>query len=338
MRVDAKLAHTTLRDVPAIAAAAERVGFDGLWMSETNHDPFLAVALAAAHTTRIALGTAVALAFTRSPTTLAYSAWDLAQLSGGRFTLGLGTQVRGHITRRFGMPWDPPAPKLREVIGAIREVWAAWDRGTPPAFRGRYFTISLMTPLFTPPGPTPPGLSVQIAGVGPRMCRLAGEVADGFHLHPLHTRRYLQEVALPQIEAGLRQSGRPRGACPIVASTFVAMGNATEVADGLREIRRRIAFYASTPAYRPMLALHGWEGIGERLSRHAARGEWEAMPALVTDEMLDAYAIWGTPAEAAARAHERYAGVVDRLTPYEAYQPGVRDGVWRDLIDRLRAA
>ncbi len=337
MRIDARIAYTNLREVPAIATAAERLGFDGLWTSETNHDPFLALALAAAHTSRITLGTAVALALTRSPTTLAHTAWDLAQLSGGRFTLGLGTQVKGHITRRFGLSWDPPAPKLREVIGAIREVWAAWDRGGAPAFRGRYFNITLMTPLFTPPGPTPGGLSVQIAGVGPRMCRLAGEVADGFHVHPLHTRRYLREVVLPQIDAGLSRSGRPRSACQIVTSTFVAMGNAAEVAAGLQEIRRRVAFYASTPAYRPLLTLHGWDEIGERLSRHAARAEWDAMPRLVTDEMLDACAIWGTPADVADRAREAYAGVADRFTPYEPYQPGGRDAIWRDLLDRVRS-
>jgi probable F420-dependent oxidoreductase len=296
------------------------------------------MALAAANTTRITLGTAVALAFTRSPTTLAHTAWDLAQLSSGRFRLGLGTQVKGHITRRFGMAWDPPAPKLREVIGAIREVWRAWETGGAPAFRGRYFNISLMTPLFTPPGPTPPGLTVQIAGVGPRMCRLAGEVADGFHIHPLHTGRYLREVALPQIEAGLGRSGRPRSACQIVASTFVAMGTAAEVAAGLQEVRRRIAFYASTPTYRPMLALHGWSEVGERLSRHAVRGEWDAMPRLVPDEMLRACAMWGTPPEVAVQAREAYAGVVDRFTAYEAYEPGARDAAWRDLIDRMRDA
>jgi probable F420-dependent oxidoreductase len=336
MHIDAKIAHSTLHDVPAIATGAERVGFDGLWTSETNHDPFLATALAAASTSRVTLGTAVALAFTRSPTTLAHTAWDLAQLSGGRFVLGLGTQVKGHITRRFGLAWDPPAPKLREVIGAIREVWRAWDTGGMPAFRGRYFNISLMGPLFTPPGPTPPGLSIQIAGVGPRMCRLAGEVADGFHIHPLHTLRYLREVVLPEIGAGLKRSGRERGACQIVASTFVAIGNASEVEAGLHEIRRRIAFYASTPTYRPMLTLHGWNEIGERLSRHAARREWDAMPALVTDDMLRACAIWGTPDEVAVRAREMYDGIADRFTAYEPYQPGARDAVWRDLVERFR--
>jgi probable F420-dependent oxidoreductase len=337
MHVDAKLAYTTLHDVPTIAIAAERLGFDGLWTSETNHDPFLAMTLAAANTAQMTLGTAVALAFTRSPTTLAHTAWDLAHLSGGRFRLGLGTQVKGHITRRFGLAWDPPAPKLREVIGAIREVWRAWDVGGMPAFRGRYFNISLMTPLFTPSGPTPTGLSIQIAGVGPRMCRLAGEIADGFHMHPLHTGRYLREVVLPEIDAGLGRSGRPRSACPIVASTFVAMGTASEVSAGLAEIRRRIAFYASTPTYRPMLTLHGWSEVGERLSRSAARGDWDAMPRLVTDDMLNACAIWGTPSDIATQARERYAGIADRFTVYEPYQPGSRDEVWRDLIDRIRA-
>ena len=246
--------------------------------------------------------------------------------------------MKGHITRRFGLDVGPSAPKLREVIGAIREVWRAWDVGDAPAFRGRYFNISLMTPLFTPPGPMPPGLSIQIAGMGPRMCRLAGEVADGFHIHPLHTLRYLREVVVPEIDAGLSRSGRQRSACEIVASTFVAMGSTSEVADGLQEIRRRIAFYASTPTYRPMLALHGWTEIGERLSRCAARREWDEMPMLVTDEMLNACAIWGTPADVAARGPQIYAGIADGFTAYEPYQPGARDAAWRALIDGVHAS
>lgn len=336
MFVDARLAYGQLTEVPAIAREAEGLGFDGLWTSETDHDPFLGLALAAAHTHRLTLGTAIALAFTRSPTALAYTAWDLAHLSGGRFALGLGSQVRAHITRRFGMPWDPPAPKLRDVIGAIREVWDAWTDRRPLRFQGRYFTLTLMTPFFSPPGPRPPGLRIEIAGVGTRMCTLAGEVADGFHVHPFHTRRYLREVVLPQIEAGLARRGRSRSEISVSASVFAATGTAAEVASGLEEIRRHLSFYASTPTYRHVLELHGWGEIGERLSLLAAQGAWSEMPRLVTNEMLDACAVWGPPDEVAARLRAEYATLADRLATYEAVVPGRRTATWRALLDGLR--
>ncbi len=337
VQFDARLSYRTLHEVAEIAREAERLGFDGLWTSETDHDPFLGAAVAAASSTRITIGTAIALAFTRSPTTLAYTTWDLAQFSGGRFALGLGTQVKAHITRRFGMPWDPPAPKLREVIAAIREVWTAWSERRPLNFRGTYYTLSLMTPFFTPPGPRPPGLRIEIAGVGARMCRLAGEIADGFHVHAFHTRRYFREVVVPQIEAGFARQVRSRQDFRIVGSVFVATGTAAEVTAGLQEIRRHLAFYASTPTYRTVLDLHGWGEIGERLSRLAARGQWDEMPGAVTDEMLAACAIWGTPDEVAARLRAEYGGLVDRLAIYEALVPGQRAHVWRALLDGARA-
>lgn len=332
MKLDARLVFDSLRDVPAIAAAAESLGFDGVWTSETTHDPFLAMALAAAHTQRITLGTAIALAFTRSPTVLAHTAWDLAQLSGGRFVLGLGTQVKAHITRRFGVPWDPPAPKLREVIAAIRAVWAAWAEGKPLNFRGRFFTLSLMTPFFTPPGPSPPGLRIEIAGVGPRMCRLAGEVADGLHVHPFHTRRYLREVIMPALGAGLDRAGRSRRNVSVTCSVFAAAGTTREVQAARADIRRHLAFYASTPTYRPVLELHGWGEIGERLSRLAAHKRWDEMPALVRDDMLDACTLHGAPHEVAAQMKAEYGAHADRLVVYEALEPGRRQDVWRTLI------
>lgn len=335
MQVDARLAVRTLHEVPAVAHAAERLGFDGLWANEIDHDPFLAVALAAEHSTRLVLGTAIALAFTRSPTTLAYTAWDLGQLSGGRFVLGLGTQVKAHITRRFGQAWAPPVPRLRDVIGALRAVWATWTDGRPLAYHGRYITLSLMTPFFVPAGPPVP-LRIAIAGVGARMCRLAGEVADGFHVHPFHTRRYLREVVLPQLAEGLRRAGRGRRDISIAASVFVATGTAAEVADGLQEVRRSLAFYASTPAYRPVLALHGWDDLGARLSRHAAHGEWDALPGLIPDDLLAAAAIWGPPDDVAARLRAEYGGAVDRLGIYQPLVPGRREATWRALLEGLR--
>ncbi len=332
---DAHLVYRSLQEIPDIVKAAERLGFDGLWTSETDHDAFLGAAVAAEHSARLMIGTSIALAFTRSPTALAYTAWDLGQLSEGRFALGLGTQVRAHIVRRFGMPWDPPAPKLRDVIGAIRAVWASWSERRSLDYRGRYFTLSLMTPFFMPPPPAP-ALRLEIAGVGARMCRLAGEVADGFHVHPFHTRRYLREIVMPQIEAGLARSDRARRDVAVSASVFVAAGTDAEVTAGLRDIRRHLAFYASTPAYRGVLDLHGWTDVGEALSRRAARGEWQEMPALVTDEMLEAAALWGPPDEVAARLRAEYGGQADRVRIYDALVPGQRDTTWRALIDGVR--
>ncbi len=336
MLVDTRLVYASLREVPAIVGEAERLGFDGMWVTETDHDPFLGIGAAAAASTRITLGTSVALAFTRSPTTLAYTSWDLSALSGGRFVLGLGTQVKAHITRRFGMPWDPPAPKMREVIGAIREVWAAWSERRPLRFRGRYFNLSLMTPFFTPPGPTPPALRIEIAGVGPRMCRLAGEVADGFHVHPFHTRRYLREVAAPGIAAGLARSGRPREHFSVAAGVLAAVGNEAEVRAGLQDVRRHLSFYASTPAYRPVLDLHGWGEVGEQLGRLAAQGRWQEMPGQIPDDMLEACSVWGPPDDVAARLRAEYGGLADRLGIYEPLVPGRRAEVWRAILAGLR--
>lgn len=336
MLVDTRLVYKSLTEIPAITQEAERLGFDGMWMTETDHDPFLGLAIAAASSSRITLGTAIALAFTRSPTTLAYTSWDLAQLSGGRFVLGLGTQVKAHITRRFGMPWDPPAPKLREVIAAIREVWAAWSERRPLDFRGRYFSLSLMTPFFTPPGPPPSGLRIEIAGVGARMCRLAGEVADGFQVHPFHTRRYLREVVVPAIEAGLARRGRSRREFSIASPVLVAAGASGEVSAGLGEIRRHLSFYASTPAYRPVLELHNWGEVGERLGRLAAQGRWQEMPGQIPDEMLEACALWGSPDEVAVRLRQEYGGLADRIASYEPLVPGKRSDAWRALLDGLR--
>lgn len=336
MLVDTRLVYTSLTEIPAIAQEAERLGFDGLWTTETDHDPFIGLGLAAASSSRITLGTAIALAFTRSPTTLAHSSWDLAQISGGRFVLGLGTQVKAHITRRFGMPWDPPVPKLREVVAAIREVWAAWSERRPLNYRGRYFALSLMTPFFTPPGPVPSALRIEIAGVGPRMCRLAGEVADGFHVHPFHTRRYLREVVVPEIEAGLSRRGRPRREFSIAGGVLAATGTAVEVSAGLEEIRRHLSFYASTPTYRPVLDLHGWGEVGEQLSRLASQGRWQEMPGRIPDEMLEACALWGPPDEVASRMRVEYGGLTDRIATYEPLVAGRRTDTWRALLDGLR--
>lgn len=337
MKFDAALPPVALSEVPAIARAAEAAGFDGLWTTETMHDPFLPHVLIAEHTSRLEMGTGIAVSFARSPTTIAYTAWDLAAQSGGRFILGLGTQVKAHIERRFGMPWpDSVTGKLREQIQVIRALWQTWQENTPLNFRGEYYKITLMSPFFNP-GPLPPpregrrgqgSIPIYIAGVNTGLAKLAGELCDGFHVHPFHTPRYLAEVMLPAIAEGAAKTGRTRAAVTVSASVFAAAN------DFEREFcRQQVAFYASTPSYRSVLELHGWGGVGEKLSALAARGEWPEMPALVSDEMLSAFMTEAdSPQSLAAALKERYAPLADRLTLYLPFKPGEKDEWWEELL------
>ncbi len=334
MKIDTNIVVGNLRDVPALAQAAEEIGFEGLWSSETSHDPFLMSALVAEHTQRAALGTAIAVAFPRSPGTLAYLAWDLAALSKGRFILGLGTQVKAHNERRFGVKWEPPVAKLREVILAMRALWGTWQNGTRLNFRGQFFKLTLMSPFFNP-GPIPhPHIPIYIAGVNRGMCRLAGELCDGFHVHPFHSVRYLREVTLPAIEEGLRINGRQRDEMELVSGILVIPGDTgaeREAASHL--VRQQIAFYASTPSYAPVMELHGWGDTRKRLSRLAAKGRWGEMPSLITDEMLDVFALSGTWEDLPGLIMTRYEGLLDRVMYYLPFVPGDMDDRWRGIIE-----
>lgn len=339
MKLDAALAFKHLSDVPAVAEAAERIGFDGLWSSETQHDPFLPLTLAAEHTQRIELGTAIAVAFARSPMQLAYVAWDLADLTQGRFILGLGTQVKAHIQRRFSMPWEAPARRLREFILALRAVWDCWQNGTKLNFRGEFYKMTLMTPFFNPGPIAHPEIPIYIAGVNRHLCRVAGELCDGFHVHPLHSVRDLQERIIPYIEEGLRLSGRTRADIQLTSSVFVITGDTeTEMERAREEVRAQIAFYASTPTYRPVLETHGWGATGEELSRLASRGRWNEMPALITDEMLDAFAVTAPWDQLAQRVAERCKGVLDRVMYYLPFQPDLDAERWKEQVEAFRAA
>jgi len=339
MRFDASLPPVALQDVPAIAKAAEAIGFDALWTTETTHDPFLPCALIAEHTTRLRMGTAIAVSFARSPANLAYTAWDLAAQSGGRFILGLGTQVKAHIERRYGMQWPESAVgKLREQIQVIRAFWDCWQNGTKLNFRGEHYKITLMTPFFKPdplpdltPDPSPKGegshvIPVYIAGVNRGLAKLAGELCEGFHVHPFHSQRYLREVILPAIEEGTKKESRKRKDIMVSVTAFTAT-----TPEETNRARVEIAFYASTPSYRPVMDLHGWAGVAEKLSAHASRGEWSEMPMLITDEMLAEFCAVTDEAKLAAELKRRYAGVADRLTLYTPFVPGERDERWRDL-------
>jgi probable F420-dependent oxidoreductase len=328
------LISTNLQDVPTIARAAEAVGFDALWTSETQHDPFLSLALAAEHTRRIRVGTAIAVAFARSPMNVAYMAWDLAALSGGRFMLGLGTQVKPHVERRFGMPWESPAAKLREYVLTLRAVWDCWQTGTPLNFRGEFFKLTLMTPFFNPGPISHPRIPISIAGVNKQLLRAAGEVCDGFQIHPLHTARYVRQVVIPNLEAGAAKAGRSRADLELITSQFVIAGDSeAEIEAAKAPVREQVAFYASTPTYRVVLDVHGWGEVGERLSHHAARKQWDQMPALITDEMLEEFAIVGRWHEIPAKIKARYDGLLDRVTYYLPFVPGQNQTRWRQAVE-----
>lgn len=329
MLLDAALPPTSLSSVPSIAREAEAFGFNTLWSTETLHNPFLPGALVAEHTERLNFGTAVAVSFARSPATMAYTAWDLAQVSQGRFILGLGTQVSAHIERRFGMPWpESPMGKLREQIAAMRAIWHTWQTGAKLNYRGEYYKLTLMSPFFNPGPIEHPEIPIYIAGVNPGMARLAGEVANGFLVHPFHSPRYLGEVILPAIERGAKKTGRDQQAVSVSATVFV-ISNAEE-----REYaRQQIAFYASTPSYRPVMALHGWVEEGETLSALAARGKWAQMPEIISDDMLDEFATIAAQDELTQKLKKRYRGIADRLTIYIPFVPGERDSFWKDLLN-----
>jgi probable F420-dependent oxidoreductase len=329
MQLDAALPRAPLADVPAIARAAEATGFAAIWTSETYHDPFLPHALIAEHTSRISSGTGIAVSFGRSPTTIAYAAWDLAAQSNGRFILGLGTQVKAHIERRFGMEWPASVTgKLREQIQVIRALWDTWQTGVPLNFRGEYYKITLMSPFFNPGPIDHPEIPIYIAGVNPGLARLAGEMCDGFHVHPFHTPSYLQEVILPAILQGAAKSERTRDDINMATSVFAATNE-----EERKACRQSISFYASTPSYRPVLEHHGWLEVGEKLSILAARGQWQDMPALITDDILAEFCVQaGNPVEMAAALKERYTGhLADRLSSYLPFIPDDKDDFWREL-------
>ncbi|HSB66403.1 MAG TPA: TIGR03617 family F420-dependent LLM class oxidoreductase [Anaerolineales bacterium] len=325
---DATLPLVPLTMVPGIAQGAEKMGFNTLWTTETMHDPFLPGPLIAEHTRTLRFGTAVAIAFARSPASLAYTAWDLAEASQGRFILGLGTQVKAHIERRYGMPWpESVVGKLREQITAIRAFWNTWQNNAPLNHRGEHYKLTLMSPFFNPGPIHYPDIPIYIAGVNTGLARLAGEVAQGFHAHPFHTARYLGEVILPAIIQGVSKAGRSRTDVKVSTSAFIVTSPEEEFF-----VRSQIAFYASTPSYRPVMVLHGWEETAHQLSALAARAAWTEMSALITDDMLAEFAIIASPAQIPAALHARYQDLVDRIGLYSPFRPGERDDFWMTLL------
>jgi probable F420-dependent oxidoreductase len=337
MKLDINLAIDSLADVPALARDAEALGFDGLWTSETRHDPFLPLALAAEHTRRPSLGTAIAVAFPRSPTVVAHAAWDLQAASGGRLILGLGTQVKGHNERRFSVPWTAPGPRLRDYILALRAIWECWQTGGRIDFRSEHYSITLMTPFFAPGPIEHPRIPIYIAAVNAYNLRLGGELCEGVHLHPFHSVKYLREFALPHIEAGLAKSGRRRSDITLATSVFMVTGRTPAERTQARDLARgQIAFYASTRTYEPVLAAHGWQDLMPRLHRKSVEGDWAGMASLVTDEMLATFAV-EAPLDGLAEAlRARYAGLLDRLAPYLPLETPTERGAIEALAAALR--
>ena len=329
MKFDAVLPPMHLKDVPAVAKAAEEMGFDALWTTETQHDAFLPHALIAEHTSKMEMGTAVAISFARSPGDIAYTAWDLAAQSKGRFILGLGTQVKAHITKRFGMDWpDSVVGKLREQIGAVRALWRTWQTGEKLDFNGDYYKLRLMSPFFNPGKIEHPEIPIYIAGVNTGLARLAGEVCDGFHAHPFNSPRYLREVLNQAIAEGAAKSGRERADISVSLSAFVATSP-----EEANYARMQLSFYASTPSYKRVMEHHGWGETAEVLRGHAAKGDWAEMPMLITDEMLEEFVTYAdSPATLPVALKERYEGLVDRLTVYTPFVPGEKDDFWKEML------
>ncbi len=315
LKVDGGIPNQLAR-VTEAAIALEQDGYDGGWTAETSHDPFLPLLLAAEHTSRLELGTNIAVAFARNPMIVANIGWDLQAYSAGRFILGLGTQIQPHIEKRFSMPWSHPARRMREFVSALQAIWSAWKDGTKLRFEGDFYTHKIMTPMFTPePQPYAPP-KVFLAAVGEAMTEMCGEVADGHLGHPMVSRRYLDEVTMPALLRGMQRCGRERSDFEVSGEVLIATGeNDAELAVATAAVRKQIAFYGSTPAYRKVLELHGWGDLQTELHRLSLAGEWDAMGSLIDDEMLSAFAIVGPVDSVAAALRDRCEGVVDRVLP-----------------------
>ena len=335
MKFDAYGASLRLEDTAPVARRVEELGFAGLWFTESQRPPFLSCAVASTVTSQIELGTAIAVAFPRSPMITAQNAWELARASKGRFSLGLGSQVKAHIERRFSMPFEHPGPKLREYVLSLRAIWRAFQGEEPLRFEGDFYSFSLLTEFFAPGPSDHPDIRVSIAGVNVGMARLAGEVCDGFHVHPFHSRRYLDEVIRPAIATGAEAAGRAAASCEVYCPVFMIVGDSdADVAPQRDSVRRQLSFYGSTRTYRPVFELHGWGETSERLHRHMAAGETDAMAAEITDEMLAEYAVTATWDGLAPALVARYGGLADRIFGYGPAQAWIDSP---DLAERWRA-
>ncbi|TFH16634.1 MAG: LLM class F420-dependent oxidoreductase [Acidimicrobiales bacterium] len=339
MKIDGNIGMD-LRSVPQNAMEVEAAGYSGAWTAETSHDPFLPLLLAAEHTETLELGTSIAVAFARNPMTLANTAWDLQAYSGGRFILGLGSQIKPHITKRFSMEWSHPAPRMREMVLAMRAIWNTWLTGEKLDFRGEFYTHTLMTPFFTPNAAELDGFGppkVFLAGVGELMTEVAGEVCDGFICHGFTTEKYLREVTIPALARGRAKVGKTLAGFEIIGPSFVVTGSDdAELEAAATATRQQIAFYGSTPAYRNVLEIHGWGGLQEQLNTLSKQGEWAQMGTLIDDEILNTFAVVGEPESIAPELSKRYGDVIQRISFYAPYASD--PDRWAAVMAALQAA
>jgi probable F420-dependent oxidoreductase len=336
MKFDVTIFPPDLNAVASIARQVEDYGFSALWTAETAHNPFLPLTHAAAATQRIELGTGIAVAFPRSPMVTAQTAWDLAAQSRGRFILGLGTQVKPHIEKRFSITWAAPAPRLREYVESLRAIWKSFQTGGSLRYGGQHYRFSLMTPFFNPGAIEHPDVPIYIAGVNEHLCRLAGEMCQGFHVHPFHTVRYLRERVIPNVERGAQAAGRTRADCALTCAVFVVTGkDDAEIMENAAPIRSQIAFYASTPSYKVVMDLHDWGDLAMRLNAMSREGRWYEMGDLISDEMLREFAVVAPVDELAHAVKARYAGLLDRVAYYFPFDPkdAERAAVWRSAAE-----
>jgi probable F420-dependent oxidoreductase len=330
MRIDGHV-PAQLALVPEGARTLEQRGYAGGWAAETNHDPFMPLALAAEHTERIDLGTCIAVAFARNPMIVANVGWDLQTYTQGRLILGLGSQIQPHIERRFSMPWSKPVARMREFVAALHAIWSCWQDGTKLRFEGDFYTHKIMTPVFVPEAQPHGFPKIFLAAVGEAMTEMCGEVADGVITHGFTTERYIREVTTPTIERGLAKSGRTRADFQISCPVFTATGETdAEVEAATAELRRHISFYGSTPQYRGVLELHGMGEVQTELHRLSLDGSWQEMSKLIDDEMLDLFAVVAPIDKLAARLRDRYEGVIDRATIF--LPPTISDESVRALL------
>ena len=340
MKVDGGIPSNDLTKVATAAKEVEAAGYSGAWTAETSHDPFFPLLLAAEHTDQLELGTSIAVAFARNPMTLANVGWDLQSYSKGRFVLGLGSQIKPHITKRFSMEWSHPAPRMREMVLAIRAIWDNWLNGTPLQFRGDFYTHTLMTPFFTPDKGDLDGFGVPkifLAGVGELMTEVAGEVCDGFICHGFTTEKYLREVTIPALARGRAKAGKTMEGFEVIGPSFVVTGNtAEELEKAAIGTRQQIAFYGSTPAYRAVLDIHGWGGLQEELNGLSKQGKWQEMGTLIDDEVLNTFAVVAEPEGVASELHRRYGDVIQRISFYAPYASN--PDRWAQVLADLKAA
>ena len=336
MTVGVALAND-LATIPEQARRLEAMGVDSVFVGETDHNPFLPLVLVAEHTQRMTFGTSVAIAFPRVPHVTANIAWDLAQYSGGRFLLGLGTQVKGHNERRFSVPWAPPGPRLRDYIACMRAIWDSWRHGTKPSYEGEYYQYKLTSPFFNPGPIEHPEIPVIISAVNPFNARLAGEVCDGITIHSFSTFRYIRDVLIPAVHEGARRAGKDPASLHVQGGGFIVTGrNEDEVHEARERTRRQIAFYASTRSYANVMKTHGWDDEAAALHRLSMDAQWDEMTRMITDDMLEEFCVIGTWDQLPAQMREKFAGINTQVTlPIDPRTPD-EEAQFREIIAQVK--